>query len=184
MTTSRGQWVDDPADRPVTRRAGVRLLVLDPDDRVLLLHDSDPGVPGAHWWGTPGGGIDAGESPQAAAVRELAEETGLMVGPDDLVGPVARRWVRHGYSDRVLEQDEAFFGVRRPHAPAGAPALTAGETATLLGERWWSAAELSLTDDWLWPAELPDLCLLAARALRGEPMELRDLGRQEESTRA
>ncbi len=34
------------------------------------------GLPGG-WWQMPQGGIDAGEDPAAAAVRELAEETGM-----------------------------------------------------------------------------------------------------------
>jgi 8-oxo-dGTP pyrophosphatase MutT (NUDIX family) len=36
-------------------------------------------------WGLPGGKIDPGEEPEQAAVRELAEETGLVVDPSDLV---------------------------------------------------------------------------------------------------
>ena len=54
------------------QRRGARvLLVCGPE--VLLLNDSDPGVPGLSWWVVPGGGIDAGEPAREAAAREIAE---------------------------------------------------------------------------------------------------------------
>lgn len=53
------------------RLAG-RVIVLDPDDRILLFRYDDPPPNGRHW-GTPGGGLDDGETYTAAARRELAE---------------------------------------------------------------------------------------------------------------
>lgn len=54
-------------------RAGVGAVVLDARGRVLLLERSD--VAGA--WQFPQGGLDEGESPLAAARREVQEETGI-----------------------------------------------------------------------------------------------------------
>lgn len=45
------------------------------EDHVLLVSLQPPGQ--RRWWHFPGGGIDEGESPEEAAVRELFEETGL-----------------------------------------------------------------------------------------------------------
>ncbi len=54
-------------------RAGVGLVVIDADGRVLGLERCD--VPGS--WQLPQGGIESGEEPLDAARRELAEETGI-----------------------------------------------------------------------------------------------------------
>ncbi len=148
---------DSLADRRRTSRSTVRVLVLDPEGRVLLFQDSDPGV-GHVWWETPGGGIDPGESEVETVVRELAEETGQRVEPGDVIGPLARRHVMHGYSDIVVDQQDAFYAVR---VPAAFEVDTAGHTAeeqvTLLASRWWTVAELSVTDEEHWPANLLEL---------------------------
>jgi 8-oxo-dGTP pyrophosphatase MutT (NUDIX family) len=60
-------------------------VVEDSAGRVLLARLSDQTAePG--WWTLPGGGIDHGEHPEAAVVRELAEETGLTVRVESLLG--------------------------------------------------------------------------------------------------
>lgn len=59
-------------------RATARVVVLDPDGRVLLFGSrlTDPAVPPGDvpFWYTPGGGVEDGESLRTTAVRELAEE--------------------------------------------------------------------------------------------------------------
>ena len=53
--------------------AGV--VVVDPIERVLLVRRGRP--PAAGEWTLPGGRVEDGESPEAAAVRELREETAI-----------------------------------------------------------------------------------------------------------
>jgi ADP-ribose pyrophosphatase YjhB (NUDIX family) len=53
-------------------RLGVRALVIDPQERVLLVRHTY--VSG---WSLPGGGVDAGESAEVALARELSEEAGV-----------------------------------------------------------------------------------------------------------
>jgi 8-oxo-dGTP diphosphatase len=45
----------------------------------LLMHQRGPDGPGEGTWGLPGGHVEFGEDPAAAAVRECLEETGVLV---------------------------------------------------------------------------------------------------------
>lgn len=144
-----------PPQRPLRTRRAVRIVVR-AVGRVLLVGDTDPGLPGSGWWVTPGGGLDAGETARQAAVRELAEETGLRVGVDDLLGPVARRVVHHGYSDQVLVQVEDFFALDLPAIfEPDTAGFTSQEQVTLSGFGWFTVDEL--VDMTIWPAELARL---------------------------
>lgn len=148
--------------RPVRRRSTVRVLLVDDDDRVLLFHDSDAGLdPVVTWWMTPGGGIDPGEDDVTAAVRELAEETGLQVDRVAVLGPLARRRVRHGFSDVVVDQHDTFYVVRVPAFAVSTAGHTEDEQRTLLGHRWWTREELATTTDTVYPGGLPELLDLA-----------------------
>lgn len=84
-----GSWirtlppVDDVAVR--VQRVAAYGVVHDSAGRVLLARLTDRTAhPG--WWTLPGGGIDHGEHPEAAVVREVREETGLRVEVRDLLG--------------------------------------------------------------------------------------------------
>lgn len=57
-------------------RVAAYALCHDDEGRMLLCHIA-PSVGAGDLWTLPGGGLDFGESPAAAAVRELHEETGL-----------------------------------------------------------------------------------------------------------
>lgn len=142
-----------PADRPRRTRAGVRVIVTD-GVHVLLFVDTDPGVPGSRWYVTPGGGIDPGETPLDAAVRELAEETGLVVEASALVGPVMSRVALHGYSDQVCAQSEEFYVLSTPRFDLDTSGHTADEQLTLIGHAWLPLDALDAADAPVWPAAL------------------------------
>lgn len=101
----------DPAatqpDRSVTRIAAYALCV--EDGRILLCRIAPGYWSGVGQWTLPGGGLDFGESPQDGALRELAEETGL-VGEIVEIADVlswSGRW-RHPRDD----VDEAYHSIQ------------------------------------------------------------------------
>jgi putative (di)nucleoside polyphosphate hydrolase len=89
-------------------RAGVVAVVTNSADQVLAFERVD--VPDA--WQLPQGGIDVGESPVAAAWRELAEETGL--GPDDveMVGEHPT-WTVYEFPDHVRSEGKRLGQAQR-----------------------------------------------------------------------
>jgi 8-oxo-dGTP diphosphatase len=65
----------------------VAIALVDGEDRVLV-QQRPPGKPMAGLWEFPGGKVEPGEVPEAALVRELAEELGIDVAMEALT-PIA-----------------------------------------------------------------------------------------------
>lgn len=63
---------------PVLFQVGVKVIVTHSEGGVLFLRRSEK-CSRAHGWDFPGGGVEAGENPVDACIREVLEETGLMV---------------------------------------------------------------------------------------------------------
>lgn len=159
--------------RPVRHRNASR-IVIRCDERVLIVADRDPGVVGSHWYVIPGGGWDPGETSRDAAVREVNEETGLVITAQQLIGPIAHRVVSHGYSDQILVQYEDFYLLEVPEQfEPSVDGFTPEEKITLGEFRWVTADELAGLE--IWPRELAEL-------LNADGSTDRDLGEPEEST--
>ena len=136
-------------------RLAARVVLLDPDHRVLLMRYDDGPPNGSHWT-TPGGGLNEGEDYRDGARRELAEETGWTDIP--LLGEVLRRSLTMEYAGRLVRQRERLYlartdqprreirGVEEMHA-----------TDHIAAWRWWTLDELDRTTERVWPVGLADL---------------------------
>ncbi len=145
----------DPAARAVRLRRAGRVIVLDPEDRVLLFR-YDEGPPNGRHWSTPGGGLNDGEDYPAGARREVAEETGWT---DVVLGrEVYERTLTMEYADAIVRQHERFFLARVRVSRRGLGEVAAMHVSDgIAAWRWWTLAEMDATEEVIWPAGLADL---------------------------
>jgi 8-oxo-dGTP pyrophosphatase MutT (NUDIX family) len=158
------------------QRQAARVVLLDQDDRVLLLSARDPFDPAkGEWWELPGGGMEPGELSGRAAARELHEETGIS---EFEMGPcVWRHHARFTFAGIRFDQEEHIHvarcaGFDSDYRP---PGLEAFEALAFQGYRWWTVAELvgmRIIPSWL-AERLP---LFITEGPPAEPVHLGDLG--------
>ncbi|RZU10736.1 NUDIX domain-containing protein [Streptomyces sp. BK239] len=136
-------------------RKVARVVLLDPEDRILLLHGHEPDDPADDWWFTPGGGVEGDETREEAALRELAEETGIT---EVELGPVLwRRRCSFPFVGRRWDQDEWYYLARTAVTATRATALTELERRSVAGARWWTCQELSRARETVYPTRLAEL---------------------------
>ncbi|MFC4471702.1 NUDIX hydrolase [Streptomyces xiangluensis] len=149
-----------------------RVLLVDDDDRLLLLCGRDPRSPGARWWFTVGGGVEYGEDYLQAAVREVWEETALSL-PVGRLSPVV--WTRQAIfsvDGRGFDQYEEYRLARV--TPDEAHGMNIRTKEALYGHRWWSISELASTAETVRPKKMASLLadVLATDDLDRRPVHL------------
>jgi 8-oxo-dGTP pyrophosphatase MutT (NUDIX family) len=135
-------------------RLTARILLLDPDGRILLMKGrlpSDPFAPGA--WFTIGGGVEPGETLGEAALREIQEETGFT---DATVGPVL--WegeqIHHDRKGRPVRIRENFMVARCAGGEPTREGWQALEREFVDDIRWWTCADLAACVEPVFPPDL------------------------------
>jgi ADP-ribose pyrophosphatase YjhB (NUDIX family) len=137
-------------------RRAARVVLLDPHHRVLLLYYDQPPPNGRHW-ATPGGGIEPGEDYRAAALRELAEETGWSSGVT-VLGEILRHTYDMAHLGTMVRQEERIYLARTSQARREIRGVDDMHAADGIGAwRWWTLAELDATTEDVWPHGLAAL---------------------------
>jgi 8-oxo-dGTP pyrophosphatase MutT (NUDIX family) len=96
----------------VKHRETARILLSNERSEIFLIQTHwDPGTGLPPRWLTPGGGIDAGETIEKAAIRELFEETGMSVTAADLGDLVHRMDFRVVWANGTYETGVAHLSL-------------------------------------------------------------------------
>jgi len=155
-----------PGPAPIRRRTA-RVLPVDPEGRVLLLHGWDPHHPERPFWFTIGGAAEDGESLPQAAARELYEETRISVDPAQLGEPIAAQTIEFSWGGHPIIQDQVFFAVLVTSPDVSLEGLDQWEQATTDTYGWLAAGELRGDERPAHPG-IPDLMRAAAARVRRE----------------
>ena len=133
-------------------RPTARVLLLDREDRILLLKGRLPGSPQSEGsWFTVGGGLEPGETHHEAAAREILEETGIR---DFELGPVV--WLRSGVLaiPEPTHFHEQYIVARCEAREPSRHGWTALERDLIDDIRWWTLHALLTTTDRVFPSGL------------------------------
>ncbi|HEX3408012.1 MAG TPA: NUDIX domain-containing protein [Caulobacteraceae bacterium] len=138
-------------------RRTARVVLLDPDGRILLIKGRLPSAPeGPSFWYTVGGGLEEGESLAEAAIREVVEETGLT---DVVLGPTVWRdeTVLHDVRGEARLFRQSYIVAHTAGGPLSRGGWQDYERRLTDDVRWWTLQELQLTDEMVYPQGLAEL---------------------------
>lgn len=152
-------------------RTSARVVLLDREGAVLLFRGSDPAITdGPRWWFTIGGQTEPDEQLAQTAARELAEETGLRVDPDQLIGPIWHRQSVIHFNGAVMSSEEFYFVHRTRRFEPSPSGRTALELRYIHDHRWCDSAtigELVAGGERVYPLQLGELLAQAAGLAAG-----------------
>jgi 8-oxo-dGTP pyrophosphatase MutT (NUDIX family) len=150
------------------RRTTARVLPVDPEGRVLLLHGWDPERPDAPFWFTIGGAVEGGETLAEAAARELREEVGITVEPPAFGEPIETSYIEFSWAGIRFEQDQTFYAVYLDGAEVDFAGQEAWERATTDKHGWLRPEDLEGGTERPADPQIPRLMRLAILAVLGQ----------------
>jgi 8-oxo-dGTP diphosphatase len=148
-------------------RQAVRALILDPNQRVLLVRFQ---FTVGTVWALPGGGIEGDESPLEALRRELIEEVGLH---EVEIGPFV--WDMHRIIPEMApngwsgQRDLIHFVPTHAFDPAPTLSWEQMNSEGVHELRWWTPHEVASSEAMFAPRTFPDM--LAGFLADGPPAE-------------
>ncbi len=146
-------------------RVAARLLPVSPGGRVLLLEAQDPARPGDLHWISVGGAVDPGESHEEAAVRELREETGIVVDLESVIGPVGTGVHPFSWDGRDYVSHSSFYAIALGEdAQVSFAGLETAEVGNIFRAQWWTPEDLA-ADGSAASSDMPDMMRAAAAAV-------------------
>ncbi len=106
MAPDTGRSIRNPQSE-IRNLKRVAVALIEQDGRILVARRK-AGVPFAHFWELPGGRLQDRESPRDCVVREVKEETGLTVWPEERLGIFEHEYPEftveiHAFICRVIE---------------------------------------------------------------------------------
>jgi 8-oxo-dGTP pyrophosphatase MutT (NUDIX family) len=143
------------------------VLPVSPLGEVLLLHGRDPACPDDWHWVSIGGAVEPGESLEEGALRELREETGIVVSPLALSPPVHRG--RHDFSwdGRHYTSHSTFFAIALDRdVEVVLDGLEEPEVGNLTEAAWWFPDDLD-ADGTAASTDMPEIMRRAIEVVRG-----------------
>ncbi|MBP9232183.1 MAG: NUDIX domain-containing protein, partial [Phenylobacterium sp.] len=149
-----------------------RVLLFDPQGRLLLVRGRATPDAELSFWFTVGGGVDPGETLEAGALREVAEETGFTAVE---LGPVV--WERASVftlaDGETVILKESYFVARCPGGDPSRAAWEPHEVVLMDDIRWWEIEEIAAAEEMIYPERLRELLPdIVAGRLPATPLEI------------
>lgn len=136
-------------------RRTARVVLLDPEDRVLLFRYAAKGF--APFWIMPGGECEPGEEYPETAHRELLEETGILARPRPI--EIVRQ-ADYEYLGEPVRSIEHFFQHRTTTIRIDTSGHTELERDVMQEHRWFVRAELMDWHETIYPRDIVELVAL------------------------
>lgn len=160
----------DLATSALPVRDSARVLLLGPDDRLLLVNYTGGGSDSPPFWGTLGGGLHRNDSFESAARREVLEETGI--AKIDILGCVAVWLHELTLSRKRVLSRERFYVARSATSRVQSAKRTQSEQADFVRVAWWRHEQL--TDLFIHPRVVPELLATFFRCGIPSPPKIMD----------
>lgn len=155
----------------------VRVLLFNPANKLLFMGAEDKNLTGTdgnkgRFWFLVGGTLEAGEAFQAAARRELTEETGLMDADVVWGAEIAEGTVHLKKNNQPLNIYQRFIVAKTKKDAVHLHDLDAWEQKAVKGLRWFSPEEIQTSTETLYPrvlkTYLPELLSDLPKLLSGD----------------